>query len=379
MKQIWMPIGLGGNGIWGGKEDSPTPPTPPTPTDPVQLVKSCAFTHGYSRYYTLTGATAVLLYEFGERAINVINESAGTGSFKQTINVTKDHKYIVAVGASDTTEAGKMYTSIEGIASTKTLIDNIGITSFLFTAGDTGDAVLNVVKQDEGDSVNVYVTFALVFDLTAQFGAGFEPATADAFLEAMHVYDFYSMLNYEPLEDTPIVNIVSNPLFANGLTGWTTTGATATQPTAGGVVNIVATEKKGTLSQNINLTKDHKYLTGLYAEGYGDGTAITKIGGVSGTNYPLQVEGATMFPFDYSADNGTWTWNAWMDNNEDHFETKIISECCIFDMTAMFGAGNEPNTADKFLEYLGVSYLSDIEIPQPLTITAPSAEETNNE
>ena len=374
-----MPIGLGGNGIWGGKEDDPTPPTPPTPTDPVQLVKSCAFTHGYSRYYTLTGATAVLLYDFVERAINVINESAGTCSFTQTTNVTKDHKYLVAVGASDTTEAGKMYTSIEGIASTKTLIDYSGITSFLFTAGNTGDAVLNVVKQEEGDSVNVYVTFALVFDLTAQFGAGFEPVTADAFLEAMHVDSFYNLLNYEPLEDTPIVNIVSNPLFANGLTGWTANKATAIQPTAGGVVNVTATATKGGLYNNCNFTKDHKYMIGCYAEGYADGTAFAYVNGVSSSKIALQTNGATMFPFDYTDNDDTFGFYVFRDENEDHFETKVISEGCIFDTTAMFGAGNEPNTADKFLEYLGVSYLSDIEIPQPLTITAPSAEETNNE
>ena len=382
MRDIWMPIGLGGNGIWGGKEDSPTPPTPPTPTDPVQLVKSCAFTHGYSRYYTISGEGVDVSFEYDTefmlRHVYLDNENGGVASMKQSINVTKDHKYIVAVEVYDSGDSEEAYTCIDGIASTKTKFKSDDLTTFFFTAGESGAVDFYIARQDEGDNVSISITSAQVFDLTAQFGAGFEPATADAFLEAMHVESFYNLPFYEPLEDTPIVNIVSNPLFANGLTGWGLSKCTATATAGGAPIVQTATERFGGINQELSLTKTHKYMLCVNAQGEGD-TYKTAIAGATDVILSTKANEDTILLFTFNDDGSSQFLYPLRDYRTKSWTARNINLACIFDMTAMFGAGNEPNREDDFFEYLGATKLSDIEIPQPLTITAPSTEETNNE
>lgn len=201
-----------------------------------------------------------------------------------------------------------------------------------------------------------------IFDLTAMFGSGNEPSTAQEFAER---------LGYASIEDVPYVpynegtvmgagdgqkvsQLVENGDFSDGTNGWEIGGDYSL------VYNYLHIEytKNAVTNQITSIYSSNKYLINFRARS--NSSTIYFLGGnINNSNYvdTWNIYSKVYQPKqDYINSNRTLVY-LYNETTDKYIDIEYIT---LFDLTEMFGAGNEPSTADEFAQRMGYASIEDV-------------------
>ena len=232
---------------------------------------------------------------------------------------------------------------------------------------DTGTGVIGIFNQNaektwgiewaNGAVINNVTIYPQLFDLTEMFGVGHEPATVDEFKakfpEAYYPYQRAVLTVYnkvvrpcarkgevvqlvDPITITPNATIANMPLTYNGegtfyLSG--TASAAGGGRTGWGIF--------------IGMIKGHKYLT----ESFYDKMLLIFTDKTNSGNYQGVDKATPIFEFIKESGQYIMGWNV---NPGETYDVTITPQ--LFDLTAMYGAGNEPKTLADFRKDFPESY-----------------------
>lgn len=206
-------------------------------------------------------------------------------------------------------------------------------------------------------TANNLVFIPQVFDLTEMFGAGHEPATVAEFKakfpEAYYPYQRAVLTAYnkvvrpcvrkgevmqlvDPTTITPNATIANMPLTYNGEGTFYLSG---TASAAGG--------GRAGWGIFIGMIKGHKYLT----ESFYDKMLLLFTDKTNMGNYQAVDKATPIFEFFKESGQYIMGWNV---NSGETYDVTITPQ--LFDLTAMYGAGNEPKTLADFRKDFPESY-----------------------
>ena len=200
-----------------------------------------------------------------------------------------------------------------------------------------------------------YLKNLMIFDLTAMFGEGKEP-TADEFRK-MFPCDYYPYNEgewmYAPKGSyVKFSQLVENGNFANGFTGWKCDSGSAVVTDGMVVVKNTTDAKYIRINKKYGtkLKASHKYL--LKVRGYktAETTAVFVWFQDTSLVIPFGASVNDVYVFSNTQkDNYEMLYmgqNPWVNNNvNSEFGVTNIQ---VFDLTEMFGEGNEPSSVEEF-------------------------------
>lgn len=202
---------------------------------------------------------------------------------------------------------------------------------------------------------------AIVIDLTAAFGAGNEPSAAEMdYLMSSYTNNWFggTVNPFRGLKDIgiralttdlPAKNLISNGNFANGTTGWLGAQGAILSAANNELSETAVTQYDGAI-QSISTTQFNGHKVYFAADVKLD----------NGNTYLIFNDGldqAMLAPTTYNAYqklSSIWTVNVnaayvfikLQDNRASAWTTQYMKNAIVIDLTATFGAGNEPSVAE---------------------------------
>jgi len=220
--------------------------------------------------------------------------------------------------------------------------------------------------QVKGISVNNTITLSQLYEFTADFyfpntyslisaenKDGYVQIQSNVIIaegtvtpDSNNIFRSDVMINSSNIINIAEYNLLNNPYFSSGTTGWVNT--TCTNTVSKGISTMLASALYGRITNTINssLVVGHKYYasatikatTNLVRLTVNDGTTSDIIFHTGSGNYEVlstvkTITSATTLTF-YPTDNRTSGWS-----------NVYIKDCVILDLTAIYGAGLEPTKA----------------------------------
>ena len=308
---------------------------------------------------TNRGVEFTVNYESGAITVNGTSTASSDGyseylpfnSYTISLAVVKDHKYLFL---SHNYSTNSLFRWIIGGTSDSVFdYEEVYAKGTIKTglATKTGTSYM-ILRVGGGITVSNQATKPMLIDLTIMFGTGNEPATVDEFLSMFPNPSYFYGTNRTP----PVVNSVSSKIYMNKSIEWnqlfdkgqfsTTKSECGMNFTnnGDGTWTVVGT-KNITQGDNfylttVQLTSGHKYfLTGKLPSDKDYRIELLQ----SSIQYDAWREGA-IFTCAVSGE-----FKAYMDIYETNVE--VVFKPQLFDLTQMFGAGNEPTTLAEFWSY----------------------------
>ena len=215
--------------------------------------------------------------------------------------------------------------------------------SVLYSAKEDGQFVLRIATYAEFQGT-VTIDNIQCFDLTQMFGAGNEPSTVEEF-NSLFPEEYYPY-NAGEIVSAEVENVVEqgkNLLRPNWFNNQTVNGLTFTNNGDGTyTVNGTATAEATVSKQISGIKKAHKYLLKGCPQGGSLGT------------YSLNFTTSATLVINDTGDGAIGTAVAdgitWLVLRVKNGTTvnNIVYKPQYFDLTEMFGAGNEPSTVEEF-------------------------------
>jgi hypothetical protein len=144
----------------------------------------------------------------------------------------------------------------------------------------------------------------------------------------------------------PLTNLVTNGDFSNGTTGWSANLGAITE--AGGILTLLASAQNGDARQTVHFVNGHVYyyfarINGPYVE--------AGIGAYTGGNFFTNAQVSTPGSYQTISGLGTSAFTGAgrlyiVDTKASGWQNILVDYIGLVDLTAMFGAGNEPTALE---------------------------------
>lgn len=139
-----------------------------------------------------------------------------------------------------------------------------------------------------------------------------------------------------------LTNLITNGNFAS-TSGWTSTGASFT--VSGNEVSFLANSTSDTLTQNKSIVANHIYYFAIWAKASSSSVAVGMSYMTSGGTISHSGSAAYEFLSVRATASSTVSATVWAlaDNRSSGWNTVNVKYVSMIDLTAAFGAGNEPS------------------------------------
>lgn len=283
----------------------------------------------------------------GTVTVNGTATTESTNYSLQTVNIKSGHKYYMSCkGVSTDDFHFQIYCPNNVLPSC-----SANTTEGYITGAATADGLGYLqVKLKAGKTVNNITFTPQLFDLTAMYGSGNEPTTADQFKAdyGTRYYDFQLASSSDSLKSTTVEQILDRTKYPATNTR---DGVTYTN-NGDGTINVNGTNtsanRSGYAVQIVtNAIPGHKFL------------AIGCPAGGSTSTYNLYVDcykDSTWLKLFYETGSGliftvpdtTTKINFYIETYKGATINNLVFKPQLIDLTAMYGTGNEPNSLSEF-------------------------------